>query len=41
METGDRQIKKNIRVFLVDDHEVAREGLRRMLELEQDVEVVG
>ena len=41
METGDRQTKKNIRVFLVDDHEVAREGLRRMLELEQDVEVVG
>ncbi|MCZ6891849.1 MAG: response regulator transcription factor [Chloroflexi bacterium] len=34
-------MKKNIRVFLVDDHEVAREGLRRMLELEQDIEIVG
>ena len=34
-------MKRNIRVFLVDDHEVAREGLRRMLELEQDIEIVG
>ena len=34
-------MKKNIQVFLVDDHEVAREGLKRMLELEQDIDVVG
>ena len=32
---GDR-----ITVLLVDDHEMARRGLRRILELEQDIEVV-
>jgi len=30
-----------IRVLLVDDHQIIREGLRRMLELEDDIEVVG
>lgn len=30
-----------MRVLLVDDHQVVREGLRRMLELEKDMEVVG
>ena len=30
-----------IRVLLVDDHELARQGLRRMLELSKDIEVVG
>ena len=30
-----------IRVFIVDDHEMVRSGLRRMLELEKDLEVVG
>lgn len=30
-----------ISIFLVDDHQVVREGLRRMLELEPDFEVVG
>ncbi len=30
-----------IRVLLADDHELARQGLRRVLELEQDLEVVG
>jgi len=29
-----------IRIMLVDDHQVVREGLRRMLELEQDMKVV-
>ena len=29
-----------IRIMLVDDHQVVREGLRRMLELEQDIKVV-
>lgn len=32
---------KPIRVLLVDDHQVVREGLKRMLELEEDMEVVG
>jgi len=31
----------NIRILLVDDHEVVREGLRRMLELEADLKVTG
>ncbi len=30
-----------IRILVVDDHQVVREGLRRMLELEEDMEVVG
>ncbi len=30
-----------IRILLVDDHQVVREGLRRMLELEPDMRVVG
>ena len=30
-----------IRVFLLDDHEVVRFGLREMLEREGDIEVVG
>jgi DNA-binding NarL/FixJ family response regulator len=33
--------RRRIRVFLVDDHEVVREGLRRMLESCDDLEVVG
>ncbi len=30
-----------IRILVVDDHQVVREGLRRMLELEENMEVVG
>jgi DNA-binding NarL/FixJ family response regulator len=30
-----------IRVFLLDDHEIVRRGLRELLELEADIEVVG
>ena len=30
-----------IRVLVVDDHQVVREGLRRMLELEKGIQVVG
>ncbi len=30
-----------IRILVVDDHQVVREGLRRMLDLEADIEVVG
>jgi len=30
-----------IRILLVDDHQVVREGLRRMLEVEADLRVVG
>lgn len=30
-----------IRVFLLDDHEIVRRGLRELLSLEADIEVVG
>ncbi|MFN7918806.1 MAG: response regulator transcription factor [Bryobacteraceae bacterium] len=32
---------KKIRVVLVDDHPIVREGLRKLLELEDDIEVAG
>ena len=32
---------KSIRVLLVDDHQVVREGLKRMLDLDKDIEIVG
>jgi DNA-binding NarL/FixJ family response regulator len=34
-------VKKDIKILLVDDHEIVRRGLRRMLELEKDIKVVG
>jgi len=34
------KVKKDIRIVLVDDHEIVRRGLRRMLELEKDIKVV-
>lgn len=33
-------MKKDIQILLVDDHEVVRDGLRHMLEQEEDMEVV-
>jgi DNA-binding NarL/FixJ family response regulator len=32
---------KNIKVLLVDDQQLVREGLRRMLELDDDIKVIG
>lgn len=32
---------KRITVLLVDDHEIVREGIRKLLELEDDLEVIG
>lgn len=32
---------KKIKVMIVDDHSLIREGLRRLLELEKDIEVTG
>ncbi|MGV1008943.1 MAG: response regulator [Dermatophilaceae bacterium] len=31
----------SVRVFLLDDHEIVRRGLRELLELSEDIEVVG
>jgi two-component system, NarL family, response regulator LiaR len=31
----------NVRVFLCDDHTLFRQGIRKLLELERDIEVVG
>src|SRR5581483_11735450 len=38
---GDPSDARRIRVFLLDDHEVVRRGLRELLESEDDIEVVG
>jgi len=37
----DRAPMTLLRIFLVDDHEVVRRGVRDMLEVEDDFEVVG
>lgn len=34
-------VTEKIRVFLLDDHDVVREGLRFLLERQEDIEVVG
>ena len=33
--------RRTVRVYLVDDHEIVRRGLRELLELEDDIVVVG
>jgi DNA-binding NarL/FixJ family response regulator len=38
---ADSSSTSSIRVFLMDDHEIVREGLRALLESQQDFEVVG
>jgi len=39
--TSEVNNAKLIRVLIVDDHQVVREGLRRMLETERDIKVIG
>lgn len=39
--TPDPQPESTIRVYLLDDHEVVRQGLRALLEAAGDIEVVG
>ncbi len=36
----DKAVKKTIRVMVADDHPIVREGIRKLLELEEDIEVV-
>ena len=40
-EAGEPAAREPIRVFLLDDHEVVRRGLRELLESEGDIVVVG
>ncbi|MFI6845210.1 response regulator transcription factor [Kitasatospora sp. NBC_00085] len=40
-ETEAREPGQPLRVFLLDDHEVVRRGVRDLLEAEPDIEVVG
>ncbi len=39
-DSGEGYENKVIRVLIVDDHQVVREGLRRMLELQEGIQVV-
>lgn len=39
--TGETTDKPKIRVFLLDDHEIVRRGLKELLESEGDIEVIG
>ena len=41
MDSGDERKDALIRVFLLDDHEIVRRGLRTLLDAEDDIEVVG
>lgn len=41
LKVRPRRRKKQYRVLIVDDHEILREGLMRVLQLEPDIEVVG
>ncbi len=38
---GTEEVRRNIRVVLADDHPIVRDGLRKLLMLEDDIEVVG
>ena len=43
-QTGDQKgddVSPKIRVFLLDDHEIVRRGLKELLESQGDIEVVG
>lgn len=35
------EIKTKIKVMLVDDHQVVREGLRRIVQMDEDIDVIG
>src|SRR6201992_1719950 len=40
-QSADGETSRRIAVFLLDDHEVVRRGVRDMLEAEGDIEVIG
>jgi two-component system response regulator DegU len=35
------QLKQTIRVLMADDHVIFRDGLRKLLESEDDIKIVG
>src|SRR4051812_33541399 len=39
--TGSEDLQEPIRVYLLDDHEIVRRGIRELLESEGDIVVVG
>jgi DNA-binding NarL/FixJ family response regulator len=41
MEPAEQGERRKIRVMIVDDHPIVREGLRKLINLEEDVHVVG
>jgi two-component system, NarL family, response regulator DevR len=41
LEGGQCGSETRIRVFLLDDHEIARRGVKELLEIEGDIEVIG
>jgi DNA-binding NarL/FixJ family response regulator len=38
---GDREAKPRIRIVLVEDHAILREGLKALIEIESDFDIVG
>src|SRR6476646_1354845 len=41
MMSGTEGERMTVKVFLLDDHEIVRRGIRELIELEPDIEVVG
>lgn len=41
MDNANANVKQSIKVLLADDHQLFREGLKRILNMEDDIEVVG
>ncbi len=41
MADAGTQVPEQLRVYLLDDHEIVRRGLRELLEAEGDIVVVG
>jgi DNA-binding NarL/FixJ family response regulator len=41
VKESQKETKQGIRILLVDDHEVVRDGLQHMLSEEKDIEIVG
>ena len=40
MKKSDNKVKKTIRIIVVDDHAIFRQGLRELIENEKDMKIV-